>query len=207
MTQNSSHCGSDYVWTNAWADVTFGAANCGWPVDCLDPIFVDQFGQALVLNEVNNADADNAIVGLKPIPETQKLPVQSRLIAKTVQQDYISPRSGAPGESQEQSGQFVAASNRVSFVGNADFIVKADFGNDDVRYFRVFELKLKSDNSADSEIVRIGKELDPTVEANTVTTFSAKVLKANDQTHVLQLLNDRDERKFLATTVTPVVTR
>jgi|GEM_PF-1362623 len=201
MTQNSSHCGSDYVWTDSWSDITFGSGNCGWPVDCLDPIFVDEFGQTLVLNEAN--DENNAVAGLKPIPETQKLPVESRLIATSAQKDYVAPRNGAPGHSLEKSGQFVAASDRATFVGNADFVVKADFGNDDVRYFRVLELKLKSDNSADSEVVRFGKELDPTIAANTVTTFEAKVVKANDQTHVLQLQSD--QRKFLATTVTPVI--
>lgn len=98
MTQNATHCGIDYVWTENWADITFGAGECGWPIDCIDPIFVDEYGNTLVLSQPKQ-DEQNALVALKPVPETEKLPIESRLVATIDQKDYIAPRSGAPGES------------------------------------------------------------------------------------------------------------
>ena len=174
-------------------------------IDCLDPIFVDPYGNVLVLNEQPNQDLP--VVSIQPVPETDKMPVPSRMVVTTTQDEYIPSRSGAPGNSQHDAGRFVKASDKVAFTGDQDFVVKADFGNDDVRYFRVLELKLSSENSADDQVIRFGKELDPAVKANTVAAFEAKVLESNDQTHVLQLLDDQEERKFLATTVTPVSAR
>jgi len=208
MTQNSETCGSDYVWTPEFPDITTGAADCGWPQDCLDPIFVDENGEALVLNLNDANNPVKGLVGLQPIPETEQLPVQTRIVRVGIQESYVAPRSNAPGDSDLESGKFKKTSDRVSFTGDADFVVKVTFGDKDVRYFRVLELKMASDNSADDQVIRFGKEIDPNLEANRLAKYEARVLKSSrNQTHVLQLMNGEDNRKILATTVSPVAGR
>lgn len=202
MTQNCEHCGSDYVWTNSWHRIDYGCEECGYYPDCSDPIYVDEdTGESLTL--VDPADNEIKVAGIKPIPENECVPTQARQTVSVMQTDYVAPRFGNPGESRHESGRFVSDSDRISFTGDADFVVKVKFSEADVRYFRVLELKIDRIKSAESHVLRFGKELDPNIDANCVANYEAKVVESNHRIHQLKIIDDGEQRQFLATTVTP----
>ncbi|MBD3674173.1 MAG: hypothetical protein HUJ26_11680 [Planctomycetaceae bacterium] len=202
MTQNCEHCGSDYVWTHSWHNIDYGCEECGYYPDCSDPIYVDEkTGQSLTL--VNPVDNDVQVAAIKPIPESECVPTQVRQTVALIQKDYVAPRFGEPGESRHKLGRFVSESEKVSFTGDADFVVKVKFGETDVRYFRVLELKIDQQKTAESHVLRYGKELDPNIDSNCVAKYEAKVVESNQHIHQLKIIDDVQQRQFLATTVTP----
>lgn len=215
LTQNCNLCGSDYVWTDYMHYIDYGCYSCGWEEDCSDPIYVPaySFDNRQPAGEGPIREADKVVADRKDAPagpsvtldNGKKIELSGRMRVASHQRNYVPPRDGAPGESTSELGRLKLNGDMVRHSDDSDFVVQASFKDGSKRLFRVMELVIKTEGTADQSFVRFGQELDPSSVTDDVPVRSAKVVKSiGDHSHQIQLL-DQSHRRFVVTTVKPVL--